>query len=104
MKAMKENIDLMAGLAGMMGAMMKSLKKKFTKREIVINMIVAGFLSFGIVAGLTIFLPKYVHDQRLMVFITFFVGWVSNDFTDKLEKSVGDIYEIIINSLKRKSK
>jgi len=104
MKTMKENIDVMAGLAGMMGALLKSLKKKFTTREIIINMFVAGFLSFGIVAALTIFLPKYVHDSRVLVFITFFVGWIANDFTDKLEKSVGDIYDIVFNILKRKTK
>jgi hypothetical protein len=101
---MKENIDIMAGAAGMVGALLKSLKKKFSNREIIINMIVGGVISFGIVAFLTIFLPKYVHDSRIIVFVTFFAGWICNDFTDRLEKSVGEAIDILFSYFKRKTK
>lgn len=99
---MKENIDIMAGIAGMFGAMLKSLKKKFSTREVVINMIVGGILSFGIMFGLITYLPKYVDDNRVVLFIAFFGGWISNDFTDKLEVFISDSYDILLTWLKRK--
>ena len=99
---MKENIDIMAGLAGMMGALLKSLKKKFSNREIIINMIVGGVLSFGIMFVLITWLPIYIKDDRVVLFVAFFGGWVSNDFTDKLEAFVSDGYDIFLTWFKRK--
>jgi hypothetical protein len=101
---MKDNIDIMAGLISMLGALMRALKKKLGKREIVINLVVAFALSFGVVAGLCWWLPSKVHDTRLIVFITFFIGWISNDFTDTFEKLISDIYDIGIEWLKTKLK
>lgn len=100
---MKENIDVMAGLVGMMGALLKSLKKKFSNREVIINMIVGGFLSFGVIAGIMMFLPKYTNDIRVIMFITFFLGWVSNDFTDGFEKTVSRLFDFAIDFLRTKT-
>lgn len=99
---MKENIDIMAGIAGMMGAFLKSLKKKFSSREIIINMIVGGVLSFGIMFLLITWLPIYVNDNRVVLFIAFFGGWISNDFTDKLEIFISDAYDLTMAWFKRK--
>jgi hypothetical protein len=99
---MKENIDIMAGIAGMLGAFLKSMKKKFTSREVIINMIVGGILSFGIMFFLITYLPMWVKDDRMVLFIAFFGGWISNDFTDKLEVFIKDAYEIFLTYLQRK--
>jgi hypothetical protein len=100
---MKENIDIMAGLFGMFGALMKSLKKKFTNREVIINTIIGGVLSFGIMFVLITYLPRWVKDDRVVLFFAFFGGWIANDFTDKLEKSIGDFYDILISYFKKKN-
>lgn len=101
---MKDNIDIMAGLISMLGALMRGLKKKFGRREIIINLVVAFALSFGVIAGLCWWLPSKVHDTRLIVFITFFIGWISNDFTDHFEKIISDVYDIALDWLKSKIK
>ena len=101
---MKENIDIMAGLVSMLGALLRALKKKIGSRETIINMIVAFVLSFGVIAGLTWWLPQKVHDVRLIVSITFFIGWIANEFTDQLEKAIIDLYDILIGWLKLKFK
>lgn len=101
---MKDNIDLMAGLAGAAGALLKSLKKRLSNKETIINIVVAGVLAFGIIGGLTMWLPNYIKDFRVVVFITFFMGWISNDFTDTLEKVISDVYDIMIDWLRNKFK
>lgn len=101
---MKENIEVWAGIVAGMGAMFRGIKKRMSKRETIINMVVAGFLSFGVLVAVTIFIPKYVHDPRVILFITFFAGWISNDFTDQLEKFISDGYDIVISYFKRKQK
>lgn len=101
---MKENIDIMAGVAAACGALLKSLKKRLSNKETIINIIVAGVLAFGIIAGLTMWLPNYIKDFRIVVFITFFMGWISNDFTDTLEKIISDVYDIGIDWLRDKLK
>lgn len=99
---MKDNIDIMAGIAGMLGAFLKSMKKKFSTREVIINMFVGGILSFGIMFGIVTYLPKYVEDNRIVLFIAFFGGWISNDFTDKLEIFISDAYDVFMTWIKRK--
>lgn len=101
---MKENIEVMAGIAAALGAFLKSLKRRLSNKETIINMIVAGFLSFGVIAGVTYWMPKYITDFRFLLFITFFMGWISNDFTDTLEKSVSDFYDIALDWLKARTK
>lgn len=101
---MKDNIDLMAALASIAAALLRGLKQRLSKRATIINMIVAGVLSFGVVSGLLMYLPQWVEDPRAVVFIAFIVGWVSNDFTDKLDEVVGDAYDLIKRYFKNRVK
>lgn len=99
---MKENIEYMAGLFSMAGAIVRAIKKKLSSREAIANVIVAGVLSFAVMFAITWFLPMFVHDIRVIIFITFFIGYVSADFTAVLEKSVLDFYEILHIYIKSK--
>lgn len=99
---MKENLDIMAAGAGVIAAFLKGLKKKFSKREIVINMIVGGVLSFGSVAAALIYLPNYISDTRILFVCAYFIGWVSNEFTDSLEKAVERISDALIEFFRSK--
>ena len=99
---MKENIEIMAGLFSMAGAIVRAVKKKLSNREAVVNIIVAGVLSFAVMFAVTFFLPMFVHDIRVIIFITFFIGYISADFTAVLERSLLDFYEILLVYLKKK--
>lgn len=83
---MKENVDIIAGIAAMLGALTKAVKKKFSKRETFVNILVAGFLSFGVMGFLAYKLPEYVHDPKLVMCIAYFIGWLANGITDGVEK------------------
>lgn len=99
---MKENIDIISSLVAMAGAFLRALKNKFSKKETIINLIVAGVLAFGIIELLILFLPKWFDNTRIMTFVSFFVGWVTRDFTDKIERVISDIYDIFLGYLKSK--
>lgn len=101
---MKDNIDLMAMFASISAALLRGLKQKLSKRATIINMIVAGVLSFGVVSGLLMYLPKWIENPRAVVFIAFIVGWISNDFTDRLDQVVGDAYDLVKAYFKNKTK
>jgi len=94
----------MAAFASIAAALLRGLKQRLSKRATIINMIVAGVLSFGVVSGLLMYLPKWVEDPRTVVFIAFIVGWISNDFTDKLDQVVGDAYDFVKVYFKNKTK
>lgn len=101
---MRENIEVMAGMAAALGALLKGLKKKFTNKELIINMIVAGFISFGVVAAVTYWLPEHIEDPKVLLFVTFFAGWITNDFTNNLEESMSDVYDIFLDWLRNITK
>lgn len=99
-----KDIDIMAALASIAAALLRGLKQRLSKRITVINMIVAGILSFGVISGLLMWLPEWVEDPRIVIFIAFFVGWIANDFTDKLDHLVGDAYDVMKTYFKNKAK
>lgn len=99
---MKENLDVMAAGAGVIAAFLKGLKKKFSKREILINMVVGGLLSFGSVAAALIYLPNVISDTRILFVCAYFIGWISNEFTDSLEKFVEKISDAFIEFFRAK--
>jgi hypothetical protein len=99
---MKGNIDIIAGLTAIIGAFLRALKRKFTKKETIINLFIAGILAFGVIGFLEMLLPRFVNDVRILLLISFFVGWLTHDLTDRIEKLISDIYDLFIDYLKIK--
>jgi hypothetical protein len=102
MKQLETWMDLISMSIGMIGALLKGIKKKFAKPTIVLGMLIAGILTFSFV-GLV---EMFFHDlsSKVLILISFCIGWIANEITEKLDELVGDIYEIFIESLKIKFK
>jgi hypothetical protein len=100
MKGIENFWDVAAMGFGMIGALLKGIKKRFNWGSIVLSMLVAGILTYS-VTGIIAFFYNDV-DPKIIVLISFIVGWVANELTEVMDEFVGDLYEIFINWLKRK--
>jgi uncharacterized membrane protein YeaQ/YmgE (transglycosylase-associated protein family) len=94
MKHMENWMDFISLFIGMIGALLKGLKKKFAKTTIVLGMIIAGVLTYSFI-GLV---EMFFHDlsTKVLILISFCIGWIANEITEKLDELVGDFYEIFI--------
>jgi CHASE2 domain-containing sensor protein len=100
MKGLEEFTDIIAMSIGMAGALMKGLKKRLKIQTILITMIIAGILSFSLLGVLELF----YHDltPRLIILVSFIVGWLANEITEKIDLFFDDIYEYFIKWIKTK--
>ena len=94
--------DLFAVGIGVLGALIKGLKKRFNASTIILGMLIAGILTFAVTGIIETF---YSHlSPKIVILISFSVGWVANEITEKLDLFVNDVYEIFIEWLKSKIK
>jgi hypothetical protein len=100
MKGLENFWDLAAMGFGMIGALLKGIKKRFSTGSIILSMLVAGILTYS-VTGILAFFYKDV-DPKIIVLVSFIVGWVANELTAIMDEVVGDVYEIFIKWLKQK--
>lgn len=100
MKGMENFVDIIAMGIGMFGAFLKGVKKKLKIPTIILAMCIAGVLTYSVTGVIEIF----YHDAtpKIVILISFVVGWVSNELISTLDNAIGDIYEIAINYLKQK--
>ena len=99
---MKDNIDFWAVIFGACASLMKSLKKKFKMKNIIIAIFVGSALAFGTLGFIERFLGEL--DARAIMLISFVVGWIANEITDVLDEVVRDFYDIIKAWFKTKFK
>jgi hypothetical protein len=85
---------------GMIGAMLKGIKRKFRLTTIILSMMIAGILTYS-VTGLVAYFYADV-NPKVIVLISFCIGWVANEFTDVLDELIGDLYDIFITWLRNK--
>ena len=92
--------DIIAMGIGMFGAFLKGMKKKLKIPTIILACIIAGILTYSVTGVIEIF----YHDAtpKIVILISFIVGWISNELVTTLDNAVGDLYEIGINYLKQK--
>lgn len=99
---MKNNLtdftDLLSMLVGVIGALLKGLKQKLNAVTIILSCLVAGILSYASIGLIEIFYSDL--SPRLVIFISFCVGWIANEITAKLDLLVNDFYDIFINWLR----
>jgi hypothetical protein len=100
MKGMEQFLDFISMGVGMIGAMLKGIKRKFRLTTIILSMMIAGILTYS-VTGLVAYFYADV-NPKVIVLISFCIGWVANEFTDVLDELIGDLYDIFITWLRNK--
>ena len=96
---MKTDPNITAGLIGGVGAILKGAKARHKMRTIIINMIIGGslaYLSMDIV-------PQLVDDisAKTSMLVSFSIGYLSNEFTDKFEVVLDVFFESLTDKIKR---
>jgi len=98
MKGLEQFTDLIAIAIGMLGAMTKGLKKQLKIKTILIGMCIAGILSFSLIGVLELFYDELT--PRLIILVSFIVGWVANELTEKIDLVFEDFYQYIYKKFK----
>ena len=85
---------------GMVGALLKGIKRKYKLTTIVLSMLIAGILTFSVTGVLTMYYTEL--NSKVVILVSFCVGWISNEITDVLDDFVGDVYDIFIKWLRNR--
>lgn len=92
---MKENIDLLSAVAGGTGALIKGVKRRRKFRTIVLDALVGIILGWSTIGLLDYFLEGA--NFKLVILVSFAVGYVTNELTDVLERLVEKSYDFIVS-------
>lgn len=98
MKNFNELSDFMAMGVGVLGALLKGIKAKFKLSTILISCIVAGILTFSVTGVLEMYYNEV--SPKIIILVSFSVGWVTNEITLKMDDFIGDIYNIVLAYIK----
>ena len=98
MKGLENFTDLIAIAVGMLGAMTKGLRKKLKIKTILIGMCIAGILSYSLIGVVEIFYNELT--PRLIILVSFIVGWIANELTEKIDLVFEDFYQYIHKKFK----
>lgn len=90
---MKNNTDLWAVGVGIMASLMKGLKNKLDTKTLIIALFIGAILSYGTLGLLDLFFSDL--QPRVIMLVSFAVGWVANELTDVLDQVIKDGYELI---------
>lgn len=102
MKNFEQLGDLLALAVGIFGAFLKGLKNKLKLPSILLGCLVAGVLTFSIIGVIEYYYATL--PPKFVVLISFTVGWVANEITEKMDAFVNDVYDILIEWIKSKFK
>jgi len=97
---MNELGDCMAIIIGMLGALLKGIKNRLSIKSLIITMTIAGIICFSITGVIEMFYTDL--PPKVVILISFIVGWLTNEITDKLDLLIDDIYDYIKDKLKTK--
>ena len=87
---------------GMMGALLKGLKKKLKFRSLMTVMIVAGILTYSVTGAVELFYDELT--PKVIILISFVVGWLASEICEKLDLLVDDVYDYVKALLTKKPK
>lgn len=90
---MKNNTDLWAVGIGIMASLMKGLKNKLDVKTLIIAVIIGAILSYGTLGLLDLLFSDL--QPRVIMLVSFAVGWVANELTDVLDQVIKDGYELL---------
>ncbi len=100
MKGMENFGDIIAMGIGMLGAFLKGLKKHLKPPTIILACVIAGILTYSVTGVIEVFYHEAT--PKIVILISFVVGWISNELISTLDNAIGDLYEIGIQYLKNK--
>lgn len=99
MNGVENFTDLIAVLVGMIGAMAKGMKKRAKAKTIFIGMTIAGILSYSLIGVVEIFYDELT--PRLVILVSFVVGWVANELTEKIDLVFDEVFDYFKDKIKR---
>ncbi len=99
MKGLEGFTDIFAMAIGMVGALMKGIKKKLRYQSILIGVVVAGILSFSLIGVIEIFYTDL--NPKIIIGISFVVGWVANELTEKIDEVFDEVYDWALYKLRK---
>lgn len=102
MKGLEQFTDLMAMAIGMTGALLKGLKKRVKLQGILTGMVIAGILSYSLIGVIEIFYDDLT--PKLIILVSFVVGWIANEVTEKIDLIFEDAYQYFRGWLKNQNK
>ena len=97
MKGFEQFTDLFAMAIGMVGALMKGLKVNIPAITILIA--IAGILTFSLIGVLEMFYNTL--NPKVVIGISFVVGWVANELTEKIDEIFEEFYDYIYARIKK---
>lgn len=100
MKNIEQLGDFLALAVGIFGALLKGIKNKLKFPSIILGCLVAGVLTFSIIGIIEFYYQTL--PPKFIVLISFTVGWVANEITEKMDAFVNDVYDIFIQWIKNK--
>jgi hypothetical protein len=98
----KDNTDLWAVLVGTTASLMKGLKRKLKAQQLIIALITGGVLAWGTLGIIDMFFGEL--EPKVIMLVSFAVGWVANEITDVLDDTIKDAYELVKQWAKSKLK
>ena len=90
--------DLMAVGIGMAGALLKGIKSKLNVSTVIIGCIVAGILTYSATGIIEMYYDEL--SPKIIILVSFSVGWVTNEITQKMDDFIGDVYNMVIAYIK----
>jgi hypothetical protein len=89
MKHLEQFSDLFSVGIGIMGAILKGIKKRIGMTNTLLGAIVGGVLAYGTVGVIDQFFSHL--NERIIIVISFGIGWVANEISDKLDDAIKSI-------------
>jgi hypothetical protein len=90
--------DLMAVGIGVAGALLKGLKSRLNKMTVLIGCIVAGILTYSATGIIEMYYSSL--SPKIIILVSFSVGWLTNEITQKMDDFIGDVYAMVIAYIK----
>lgn len=81
-----EDNDLWAVAVGVVGSLLKGLKKKLGMRALMIQVVLGGILAYGTIGVIETFFAGL--DSKIIIVVSFSVGWVANELTEYLDETI----------------
>lgn len=86
MKNFENLTDLMSIGIGVLGAITKGIKKRLGMKETILGMLVGAILAYGTIGIIDQFFSHL--NERIVIVISFAVGWVANETTEYLDDAI----------------
>jgi len=97
---MKNNIDIYATLFGAAAAFIKARKMKLKLSNLLLQVLIGGVLAYLTIGAIDYFLKGAT--PRLVMLISFVVGWCANEITELFDDAIKDGYNVVKSKLTKK--